>query len=495
MADCKGAVCVITSARPEHLGKTYRLDGDGLLTKTTAGQMVEGSYEVRSFETAQDLATLLQGISTSQAICASLPAEASGRIVTQAKVSTTPGAISRTKGNFTFKAGQAGLLVLDYDPPKDGTSPLTADELWQVVLSIAPDVGNGGAVWWCSGSSFIHNGDKELTGLRGQRNYLLAQDLSDTARVMDVITARCWLAGLGRVEVSESGALLLRAVFDDAMSQPARLDFIGGAVCHPPIHQRRPQPVILGDGGFINTREAFKDLSPAELHRVEVLQEEAKTKAKPEAMAKRGAWRAKRIADGLPVLMQKGFAAGDAEARLNHALDAAFAGTLLGDFELTVVHANGQLECASVDHILSHRDVYDQLDCLDPLNPGHRGGAADCRLYLLSSSPIAYSLDDGGVVYRLRKQARALEVSRGNRGSFLQTLIDEVNAWPDVFMTDAGPCIVDGRGRARPLTAPRLMVLVGARCALFGRGAGGKPLPRDLTKEEAELALSALEGV
>ncbi|MEX8520891.1 MAG: hypothetical protein AB3X44_20490 [Leptothrix sp. (in: b-proteobacteria)] len=47
-------------------------------------------------------------------------------------------------------------------------------------------------------------------------------------------------------------------------------------------------------------------------------------------------------------------------------------------------------------------------------------------------------------------------------------------------------------GRAVPLTAPRLMNLIGGRVALFARGQNGKDAAADLTREAAELVLAAL---
>jgi hypothetical protein len=89
--------------------------------------------------------------------------------------------------------------------------------------------------------------------------------------------AKRWLLvsgwrGRGRVVLSKSGGKLVRDLFDHAMKEPARLDFCGGAICRPPLEQRRGSPVVLSDGGFLDTRAALPDLTASEQARVEGLQ-------------------------------------------------------------------------------------------------------------------------------------------------------------------------------------------------------------------------------
>lgn len=238
---------IITSQNPAVLGKRYEMTKDGI-SKKTAGQMLQGVFRVHSFTDASSLAALLGQIGTDQALIASLPTvgELEGSIVTKAKKSSTPGAIARTKNDFQFPVGQPGVIVFDYDPIGHAK---TREQLWEFLQSVG--VGNCGAVWWCSGSSFIYHGDIEINGLRGQRIYLTVMDVADTVRVGEVLGKRFWLDGLGRVEISASGQRLTRSVFDAAMFEPARLDFIGGAVCESPLSQRRGLPEVLCDGGYL----------------------------------------------------------------------------------------------------------------------------------------------------------------------------------------------------------------------------------------------------
>jgi hypothetical protein len=493
----KGSLSKITSTKPKTLGKTFSLSIDGRLNKATAGQLLSGSIDVLSFDSAAALGELLQGFGPDQALCASVPASGllTVPLVTRKALASTPGAIARTKEAFAWPDGP-GPLALDYDPPKLG-EVLSPDDLYAAVVAVAPGLADAGCVWWASGLSCIVNTatGEELAPMKGQRLYLMLAQAADGPRCLQVLNQRLWLAGHGRVEVSASGALLVRSLFDEAMGQTARLDFApAGSICEAPLQQQRGQPRVLSSGGFADSRAAVPDLSADELGRYQALVEEAKEGQRAAADAARGAWKAARVAAGLPGLMQQGISAGDAEARLQRCIDAAFSGVLLGDFVLTLVDEDGARREVTVSDVLADRLAFNGLDLLDPVNPGHRDGSPDARLYLLGCSPIAYSLDEGGQVYRLRRQHVSIEASRGHRQDLVDRLRSEVIAWDDVFKGPAGlPVVVDG-GRLLPLTVDRLSLAVGSRCALFTPSKEGRRAAYDLPREAAQLLLALLQS-
>lgn len=472
------------------LAKRWELDADGKPCKTSAAQMTQGPYRVAEFGSAPKLAALLGSVTTNQAVCASLPCDGSlsGAIVTQAALPKHAGAKSRTKAHFGLQACP-GLLFLDHDSATaDGG--MTRDELWQWLARFVPEIESAACVWRPSGSSHIFHEDKDLTGLRGQHFFVMLADASDGPRVIKTLAARFWLAGMGRVEVSKSGALLVRCPIDTAPSDAARLIFAGGAECVPPLKQRRGPPVILSEGGFLDSIRDVPDLTAAEQGRYEALIEQAKAAAMPLAMQRRAEHRGSIVAKRLPELMKKGCSAAEAEERVGAAVDAAYGGYLLADFELTVVCGDERREAVTVGQVLADRDRWHLADVLDPLNPEHRGGAPDCRLYLHGTSPIAYSLDDGGTVYRLRAAKQRLTVARGARGELVAQLAEVLAGMDQVFSTDTGPVLVDG-GRRLPLTPERLMNLIGTSVVLTAAGAKGTS-PVDLTRETAALVLAAL---
>jgi hypothetical protein len=480
----KGRLTVFASSSGP-LAKRWSLV-DGAPQKTTAAQMTRGLYGVKSFGSVVELGQLLEKVTTQQAISASLPNDGSlnGEVVTARELAAHPGSLTRSKQHFRLKG--PGVGVIDCDE-----AGYSSDELWSLLLQAAPALIHAGVIWRPSGSSHIFHGEQDLTGLRGQHLFVMVEDVADWPRVLKVLAGRLWLAGKGKVLVSKAGSLLLRCPVDLAVSDPARLIFCGGAVAEPPLEQRRGAPVLLSDGGFLDTASAIPDLSHEELGRCDALVSKAKAEAAPEAAMRQKEHRAGVIAERLPEMMARGLSATEAEKVVGEAVDAALAGTLLGDLLLTVVHGDGRKEVVTINRVLSDPDRYHEADCLDPLNPEHRGGSADARLYLYSSSPILYSLDDGGKVYRLRRQKQRLAFSTGNRVDLVEQLVRVAAVNDSVFLTDTGPILLD-QGRFTPLTAPRLMNLLGREVCLVRSGKEGRDNPFDLSREVAELVLSGL---
>jgi hypothetical protein len=483
----KGRVTIFECATP--LAKQYSLNSAGELKKEVAAYMTQGTFRVVEFEGAADLAVLLESVGTSEALCASLPVNGrtSGRVVAQKMLADNPGALARTKRHFALPA-RPGLLFLDSD---DGT--MARDELWRALCDALPGLPDAAVVWRPSGSSNICRGADDLTGLKGMHVHVGVADASDGPRVVNVLAQRLWLAGFGRIVVSKAGSLLLRCPIDTAPADAARLIFSGGALTEPPLEQRRGPPVILSDGGFVDTRALVPDLSAEEEARYVTLVAQAKAAKAAEAAERKAAHRAQVIARRVPELIRSGIPASDAEHRISSAVDAAYARTLLGDFELTVVHDDGQHEAVTVGQVLADRVRWHETDCLDPLNPEHRGGAPDSRLYLLGASPIAYSLDDGGKVYRLRTARQRVSVSKGARHEVVQQLVGVVAGLDCVFRTDTGPVVVNDDGRQSPLSVENLMNLVGHEVELVVHLKNGTA-PTDLQRETASLVLAALRA-
>ena len=463
-----GKAVKFTSIKPIHQGKVFTLK-DGALHKEVAGSMAEGTFETASFKTPAELAALLASVTTSQALSASLPVGAgAGRVVTEKALPSNPGAVARTKRHFTLPAHQPGFLLLDADAPK-GSEGLSAGALGALLCELVPAVAAAGVVAYPSGSSLIFEGDRQHRGICGMHLYVMIQDLSDTQRFGQVLSKRLWLAGHGRIEVSASGALLPRQIFDGAVHQPARLIFSGGAVCTPPLEQRRGAPIILSDGGFLDTRTACPDLSPEDEARYLGLLESAKSKAQPQADAARLAWREAREKAGLSAAVAAGEDLTEARSRITRTLDAALGGSLLGSFPLVVLDDHGRETTVTVDQVLADRARFHLSRCLDPLNPDHRDRAADGLLYLNQAVPCVYSLDDGGTVYRLLRQPARLAVVQGEKARLAEAIADELAAEPDLFNV-AGQVVQMQGGSFSALSRPLLHYRVGCRVSLYRQG-------------------------
>lgn len=483
-----GKLTLITTSRPATLGKTFRLTAEGL-KKSTAGQLFEGSFQVREFSNAEALAQILASVGNDQAIMASLPAGGSvgGKIVTKAEKVNFSGALSRTKDDFHFPASLPGVCILDYDPPA-GETPLTRDQLWALLLATVPGLESAGVIWWCSGSSYIYQGEAEIQGLRGQRLYLLIQDLADTERFGEVMFKRLWLAGRGRIEISTAGSLLMRSIFDLAMAQVARLDFIGGAVCEPPLEQRRGLPVVLSNGGWLDTRVALPDLTAPEQAAYEDLVEAAKLKAAPEAEVVKAKWQAERLPCMVELLVKSGVALDQAQDRAERTLSSALRGTLLGDMSVTL--DGGKV--VTVGEILDDRAKHHGLLTKDPLEPAYQGGKTCGKLYLFGSSPVLTSRAHGGQTFRLLRQPARLYVQKGSKAQLADQIIEKLNLEPDLYEY-GGVLVRVENGTVRHLRKHALMHAIQTRIAFFTSDAKGKDTPADLPSDVADMVLALME--
>jgi hypothetical protein len=462
------ALTVFTSHQPAALGKTYSLSKDGTLTKTTAGQMTRGTYQVRSFDTVHDLVAILTSLSTAQALSSSLPTsgKAEGVVLTEKAVAAGGAdAVARTKRHFSLPAGQPGFMLIDVDAPPAG-GPLSRDDLWSLMRDCCPALAEAGLLYWPSGSSFIHEGDTLRQGVKGQHLYVMVADLSDVPRFGAVLNQRLWLAGHGRIDVSASGALLPRTIADNSVNQAGRVVYGAGAVCTPPLEQRRGPPLVLADGPPLDTLKALPDLSAEDEGRFVALVETARTLAEPQAAAARAAWRAEREREGLKQAIDDGRDPQQARELIGRTLDAALGGSLLGSFPLVVVDENGKEHPITVEAVLKDRDHYHLARCLDPLNPDHRDRTADAILYLNQPVPVVYSLDDGGTIYRLMRQPTRLAVVNGDRARLAEMIADELAQHDDLFMLGGQPVRL-ANGNTTAVTRPLLAYLTGCRIALY----------------------------
>ena len=69
--------------------------------------------------------------------------------------------------------------------------------------------------------------------------------------------------------MSASGQTLLRDIFDGAMPPNPRAPILRAALCESPLEQRRGAPVVLSDGGWLDTAAALPDLDAKTLARYE----------------------------------------------------------------------------------------------------------------------------------------------------------------------------------------------------------------------------------
>lgn len=414
------AVTLVTSTSPPVLTKTMRMR-DGHLAKQAAAEMTRGKCELRAVPDAAAFAELVRSLDHNQALVygrckrGDVPLYSRKQFARLAPHKQQE-ASTRTKDAFEF-AGP-GILMLDYDP-RPGHPPLDATALRAAIASVLPALATCASVQWVSSSSCIFDSDgNEVAGVRGQRIYILVTDAHDIPRAGAVLADRLWLAGYGHVEVSKSGASLIRCLVDTSVWEENRLDFASGAICEDGLAQRRGEPDVH-DGHLLDTATALPDLAEAELIRLRKLKASALDDAQPAAKAARKTWadtRAEAEVGRLPnasslTAEERHVALNAAHARALRAVDGQ---TLDGDFVLTVVSDGGNRADVTVADILADRTKYHGCRTLDPLEPDYGDWRAVGYLALEGRRPVLFSHAHGGTAYRLVRGLRHIVHAAGH---------------------------------------------------------------------------------
>lgn len=478
-----GTYTLFTSVSP--LGKKFTLV-DGELTKQAMANMYAGSYDVKSYTSADDLITQMQEVTTFQAISASLPIDGTltGGITTTLK--PKPGCLSRITENFGFgKTG--GILTLDYDPR--GTT-LSREELVQTIRDIGVIPPETALIWWCSGSSHIFNEDEEIQGLKGQRLYFLVEHAADIPRAGRVIVDRCWLADLGFILIGDDGKRHYRGLFDSAMFEPARLDFAGGAICEAPLRQNRGAPINFGGEGLLDTYTAFPDLSEAEKILVATKKKQEYDKAEPEAAAQHERYLNREGQKMASRLISEGASPREANERARAILKSATEGQgLTSSFKITIEGGKS----LTVKELLDNRLQYHGIQTLDPIEPDHRGGEYCGILYLKQNNPTLYSFAHGGTTYNLIRQVVDIEVIRNNIAITGGAIAKALYSYGDIFKA-GGEIICAQDGKLRPLKDD-LELLISCRASLYTLNQDGVRKSFKLDADMKKGVMSSFERV
>jgi hypothetical protein len=407
-------VSKITSEIPNILTKTKSLDSDGSLTTGNGGHLVKGRVEVLELASIDAFESLIKNLSTSQALVYGRPSAGDDvKVVTKDEYKQLPnkqGYTTRTNEHFHWPTG-GGIMMIDYDPPKDdgADKPLDADSLINLLIEAVPELEAVDLLWTSSASSFLVNGDtgEEITGLTGQRVYIPVKDAQDIERASTALCERLWMLGHARYEVSKSGALLDRPSIDPSVFQPSRLDFASGAHCIKPVIQNRETTIYAENDedapfALLDTSEAIPALTVGELLEVDVNRREQKDTVD----AQRRSVREKFLQSRSETLSMRI----DDPDRLSIARDvytkALEENTLSGDFPITLEDG----EQVTVTQLLENPYKYDGMNCLDPLEPEYENKRVVGKLYLTQPQPKLNSFAHGQNVYELFKEPHRLKI-------------------------------------------------------------------------------------
>jgi hypothetical protein len=269
-----------------------------------------------------------------------------------------------------------------------------------------------------------------LTGLRGQRFYLFVKDASDIERAGRTLNERLWAMNHGRFEISESGALLKRCMFDGSVWQTNRIDFAAGAKCGPGLEQRRGEPKVFGSDtfAFLDTRVAIPPLSAIEAQRCKENQAQRKLELAGKSKKAASQWREDRTGQLQKVnpllhLMQT-------REVIDRALDS---GDLSSDWSIIVQTPDAAEKQITVGEALAEPLLYDGALTLDPIEPNYDGRRWVGKLYINSGRPNLFSFAHGGKTYRLHTQPAQIELVTGKLTDSTNKALDVLRGVPDIY--------------------------------------------------------------
>ena len=279
------------------LTKQISLAPDGTLVKDgSACVMAHGTAERVRVAGVDALGALIEDLAPSQAIAlGALRADLPDKVEVTTKKSCSMAWRGRTSSpapapisSITDRRLRCWTTTARACRPLLRPSLSAPADFGRRLLTVLPALKDAAHVTRRSTSAGLSRSDtgEALPGSDGVHVYVAEKDGADSERFLRALHDRCWLAGLGWMMVSASGALLERSIVDRMVGGPERLVFEGGPVLVPPLQQdkesRRP---IAVDGVALDTVAACPPLSIVERARLDELKARERERLAPE-MAK-----------------------------------------------------------------------------------------------------------------------------------------------------------------------------------------------------------------
>jgi hypothetical protein len=393
------------------LTKKISLAPDGTLVKDgSACVMAQGTAERVRVAGVDALGALIEGLEPSQAIAlgtlrADLPdmveVTTKNRLVNGV---ARPDIIARTGADLIYRGGQPAFALLDYD--SKGMPAAVAAELeraggfWGALLTVLPNLKDTAHMTRYSTSAGLWRSDtgEALPGSDGVHVYVEVKDGGDSARFLRALHDRCWLAGLGWMMVSTSGALLERSIVDRMVGGPERLVFEGGPVLVPPLQQDKEsrRPIAVG-GVALDTTAVCPSLSIVEQARLDELKAKERERLAPEMAKAREAF--------VEVQAKKLVArTGMSEKAARRVIVRQCEGVLRPDVVLPF--DDPELAGCTVGDVLANPEFYEGETLADPLE-GVAYGRGVAKI-MRHGTPWIHSFAHGRTTYALKHDATSV---------------------------------------------------------------------------------------
>jgi len=393
-----------------NLTKIMRMEQSKLVKDSSACSMSSGS--IKTVEcTIPKFAEGIRKLKPNEALVHGISEFPEARVVVKGKyedaIKKSPGnkpVISRTKDHLHYSIGPC-LLMLDHDEPRPNAvaaydkalKSYSPKVLIDILAEIHPDIAEAAFVSTPSTSSCIYGRDgNELRGEgAGAHVYLFVRNGEDIPRYLMALGEHLTVAGFGRIEISQSGALLHRTIVDLSVGSPERLDFVAGAVCEDGLVQKLPQPKYY-PGKLLNTSTLGSLTSSEEFKALEDARSELKELAKPGQKKTK----AEYVGQETKELVKK---VGIAPDKARIMIISRQSGILKDDDVLFFSHLNGHF--ITVGTVLNTGAQYDHKSLADPLEPDYDGGSTTKAKFYWNKgiNPIIHSFCHGSIKYTFER--------------------------------------------------------------------------------------------
>ncbi len=433
---------VITGIQPTRLTKVIGINTDGSMRKETSAMLTRGRAQHVSVADLDDLKTLLDSLTSAQAVTWGVTEDEQVEVCTQGDTeSQQAGAITRTRENFKFKAAP-GVMMLDHDGLPDGE--LSALQFRDHLIAAVPTLANAPMLWRPSASAgCVAPTGESLSGLTRHRLYIPVMDATLIPEAGKALEALLWATpGAAWCGVGIAGQRLPRCLVDVSVWQPERLDFAGPPVLADGVTRAGVEGVIYGDAtDQFDLRRIIDSAPPSIRKQAQAALKIARAAVSEKCEAARRNW----AADKAPALAHR---RGIKLAQATNVLERAAAHqVLMGDFELTC--ADGQL--VNVAQLLDNPHRWHNARFADPLDPDADKRVAVARL-LNGTRPDLFSHRHGGVRYELRRQSARVQLGRGMRVDSTDAVLNILRERSELFDFGTNAIAYVADGKASPVS-------------------------------------------
>ena len=423
------------------LAKVYSLDEHGRAKAEARAHIVKGQHDRGDAETLDEFMLIRAELAADPSCCLvyGIAQSECGGLTLKRLRDKHPGSIARCREDFTFPAGQPGVLVFDFDRDKRaGAKRWIWQELDSVVCEILPELEDTRRAWVPSSSAFIRdkNGN-ELIGAGGWRLYVFVDNAAAIPRITEYAYQRLWARGHGRIEFGDPDGdccqALDRSLLDIAMAQPEREDFIAEPVLKDGLYRKLPDefPMLLGQGGMLRTGDIPLP-EPMDLwRRTCAVLLGAKAAAEPERRTK-----IERVTEKhLQAAREANPGKPDDELRrdIRRVLERQDGGLLPDSFVLY----QGDGKPIAAGELRRDRKRYEGLQLRSVAEPDYNGGHLTAKCHLNPGShrmPVICDLAHGlKTVYRLSGKVREIELIPGTKSEQLTDYFEVLKECPELF--------------------------------------------------------------